>query len=160
MIIGSVGVVFSSMKMMNRNSILSHLTRKLLKFLESLEFIQNSIGKREVEQNNLLLSHTFKDSEIYYIKHDDSHCCGKYIFINLNEDGGQILRHEYGHRIQSKILGMFFYPLIFIPSWVHFLFWKKFRNNNWDGYYSFYCEKWANILSMKKKASKIFVYSE
>jgi hypothetical protein len=61
-----------------------------------------------------------------------------------------ILRHEYGHRIQSKMLGVLFYPLIFIPSYLHFLYWSKFKNDNWNDYYNFYCEKWANFLSKKK----------
>ena len=128
--------------------------RRSLKFLKSLlnlwEFIQNYIGKREVKQHSLSLSHHFKDSEIYYITHDDSHCCGKYIFINLNTDDMIILRHEYGHRIQSKLLGVLFYPLIFIPSYIHFLYWNKFRNDDWNEYYNFYCEKWANSLTKKK----------
>ena len=114
------------------------------------EFIQNYIGKMEANKYDLSLRHRFKDSEIYYIRHDDSHCCGRYIFINLDMDGTRILRHEYGHRIQSKILGILFYPMVFIPSYLHYLYWRRFRDDDWTEYYDFYCEKWANSLTAKR----------
>lgn len=122
----------------------------LIYFLEVWEFFQNYIGKCEVIKYHLTPSHFFKDCYVYYITHDDSHCCGKHIFINKDTDDRIILRHEYGHRIQSKILGILFYPIIFIPSYLHFIYWIKFRNDNWENYYNFYCEKWANNLVKKR----------
>ena len=119
-------------------------------FFNVWEFFQNYTGEREVKKNTLHPSHVFKGCRIYYIKHDDSHCCGKHIFINKDTDDTIIFRHEYGHRIQSKILGIMFYPVVFIPSFLHFMYWFKFKNDNWDGYYDFYCERWANKLAKKK----------
>lgn len=120
-------------------------------FLRLYECLQNFIGKREVNKYNLSLSHCFKDCEIYYITHDDSHCVGKYVFMNVNTDESIIFRHEYGHRIQSKMLGALYLFIVMIPSYVHYLYWRKYKNDNWDDYYNFYCEKWANSLTKKRK---------
>lgn len=122
---------------------------QLKNILNIWEFIQNYLGQYEVRKYNLKYSHYFKDCYIYYINHFDSHCYGKHIFINRDTDDNIIFRHEYGHRIQSKILGILYYPLIFLPSYLHFLYWRKFRNDNWDEYYDFYCENWANKLAKK-----------
>ena len=122
----------------------------LKSLLNIWEFIQNKIGEKEIKRYNLSLSHRFKECSIYYINHFDSHCCGKYVFLNKDTDDTIIFRHEYGHRIQSLILGPLYYPLIFIPSYLHFLYWNKFKNDDWTRYYDFYCEKWANSLSRKK----------
>ena len=120
-------------------------------FFTVWEFFQNYIGQCEVKKYNLSPSHYFKDCYIYYISYFDSHCYGKYVFINLQTDNHVIFRHEYGHRIQSKILGFLYYPLIFLPSYLHFKYWCRFRNNDWENYYGFYCEKWADNLSKKIK---------
>ena len=129
---------------------MTRLKSLLTCFLEIWEFFQNYMGKREVIKYHLTSSHFFRDCYVYYITHDDSHCCGKHIFINRDTDDMIIFRHEYGHRIQSKLLGILFYPIIFLPSYLHFIYWVKFRNDNWDEYYNFYCENWANKLSEKK----------
>lgn len=126
------------------------IKRILIYLFNVWEFIQNYIGQCEVKKYNLIPSHYFKDCYIYYISYFDSHCYGKHIFINQDTDNNIILRHEYGHRIQSKILGIMYYPLIFLPSYLHFLFWCKFKNNNWDKYYNFYSEIWADKLSRKR----------
>lgn len=114
------------------------------------EFFQNLLGQYEVKKHKLTLAHQFKDCNIYFISHFDSHCYGKHIFINLSTDDKVIFRHEYGHRIQSKILGIFYYPLIFLPSYLHFKYWCKFKDDNWENYYDFYCERWADNLSSKR----------
>ena len=125
------------------------------KLLDIWEFIQNSIGRREVIRHNLTPAHCFKDCYIYYISYFDSHCYGKHIFINQHTDDKIIFRHEYGHRVQSKILGILYYPIIFLPSYLHFLYWNKCKNDSWDKYYDFYCEKWANYLTKKDKTTKV-----
>ena len=54
-------------------------------------------------------------------------------------------RHEYGHSIQSKILGIFYLILVGIPSLFNNLMARKFSYFN-ENYYSLYPEKWANKL--------------
>lgn len=118
-------------------------------FLNVWEFMQNYVGRREVLKYNLSPSHFFKDCYIYYITYDDSHSLGKYIFLNRNAEDRIIFRHEYGHRIQSKMLGALYMLLVAIPSYLHFTYWVKYKNDNWDEYYDFYCENWANSLVKK-----------
>lgn len=122
---------------------------QLTHFLDIWESLQNCIGKHEVIKHNLTQSHTFKGCHIYYITHFDSHCYGKHIFINKDTDERIILRHEYGHRIQSKLLGPLYCPIVFLPSYLHFVYWSRFKNDNWNDYYDFYCEKWADMLTKK-----------
>lgn len=123
------------------------------------EFIQNFIGFLETRIHKLRMAHKFKGCKIYYIRHDDSHCIGKYIFINKYSDEHIILRHEYGHRIQSMILGPLYMLVIYIPSLVHYLYFSckifilavSMKETSWDEYYDFYTEKWADKLSKKRK---------
>jgi len=55
----------------------------------------------------------------------------------------RIIKHEFGHTIQSKILGPLYLFIIGIPSIIHAAFHKE------GDYYHFYTEKWANNLSDK-----------
>ncbi len=62
------------------------------------------------------------------------------------------LVHEYGHTIQSIILGPLYLLIIGIPSSI----WAMTFNNkgNTISYYSFYTEKWANGLGEKVTKEK------
>lgn len=85
---------------------------------------------------------------------------GMFIFLNephpkdqkqgllLQENFEKIKVHEYGHTIQSIILGPLFLPVIGIPSclWANIPCLKQYRKNHKISYYSFYPEKWANYL--------------
>ena len=62
------------------------------------------------------------------------------------------LVHEYGHTIQSIILGPLYLLIIGIPSSIWAM---TFNNkNNTISYYSFYTEKWANVLGEKVTKEK------
>ena len=54
--------------------------------------------------------------------------------------------HEYGHTIQSCILGPLFLPVIGIPSfvWAFFPAFRKMRKEKGYSYFDFYPEAWAN----------------
>ena len=71
---------------------------------------------------------------------------GGFIFLGKNATE-EIAVHEYGHTIQSLILGPFFLPVIGIPS----LFWanlpglRKYREKNKKRYTWFYPEHWASF---------------
>ena len=66
-------------------------------------------------------------------------------------DSERILVHEYGHTIQSMILGPLFLPIIGIPSfiWETFFLFVRLRRKKHIDYYNFYPEKWANRLGSK-----------
>lgn len=117
--------------------------------LEIYEIIQNTIGWIEFKVKGLKVNHRFKDSNIVYIDYFDSHVLGKWIFINPNTDDSSIIRHEYGHRIQSYILGPLYMLVIYLPSYTHYKIYSLF-NDEWDKYYSFYTESSADYLSRKK----------
>ena len=70
------------------------------------------------------------------------------MFLFLGTDDERVIVHEYGHSIQSIILGPFYLPIIGIPSFVwanspHFI---ANRKKGRYRYTSFYPEKWANHL--------------
>lgn len=52
--------------------------------------------------------------------------------------------HEYGHTWQCLLLGVFYYPVIAIPSAIWCNFFEGYRRKNNISYYVFYPEKWAN----------------
>ena len=56
--------------------------------------------------------------------------------------------HEYGHTIQSLILGPFFLFVITIPSalWALLPFFKNRRMQRGTSYYSAFTERWADAL--------------
>lgn len=77
---------------------------------------------------------------------------GNFVFINeiYYKDGykssrKKIIKHEWGHTVQSKILGPFYLAWfgIGIPSLIHAAIHQK------GDYYHFWTEKWANKLSEK-----------
>ena len=55
----------------------------------------------------------------------------------------KMIRHEYGHCLQSRILGPFYLIVIGIPSLLWALRWHPGRRRN---YYAFYTERWADRL--------------
>lgn len=73
---------------------------------------------------------------------------GMYIF--LSRDAAQdVLVHEYGHTIQSLILGPLFLILVGLPSllWAELPMLQKRRRAKRRSYYAFYTERWANSLA-------------
>lgn len=63
----------------------------------------------------------------------------------------QVLVHEYGHTIQSIILGPLFFFLVAIPSttWAFLPVFQKQRKEGKKTYFDLYCERWANELGEK-----------
>lgn len=118
--------------------------------LSFYEMIQNIIGYVEFKTYDLKIDHRFKTCNIVYINHFDSHVLGKWVFINPETDDKIILRHEYGHRIQSYILGPLYIFVIYIPSYLHYIWFSNQNKENWDEYYNFFTEKSANELSRKR----------
>lgn len=64
--------------------------------------------------------------------------------------------HEYGHSIQSLILGPFYLLVVGLPSIARVLYGMIFyaiTKTRWQNYYAGYPENWANRLGMKYYSS-------
>lgn len=75
---------------------------------------------------------------------------GMFLFVNENsfQNKPQVLVHEYGHAVQSAILGPLFLPVMGIPSflWCNLPPFRKLRAEKGVSYYRFYPESTANWL--------------
>ena len=78
------------------------------------------------------------------------------LFVFVGEDApDRLLIHEYGHTVQSMILGPLFLIAVGIPSvlWAGLPYCKKKRREKRISYYSFYTEKWADHWGEKATAA-------
>lgn len=59
-----------------------------------------------------------------------------------------LLLHEYGHTLQSLLLGPLYLPVIVVPSlvWAGLPACRRFRARRAYSYYRLYPERWANVL--------------
>lgn len=75
---------------------------------------------------------------------------GMFLFISKRhlQRQPQILIHEFGHSVQSAILGPLFLPVMGIPSflWCNLPSAKRLRREKGVSYYAFYPESTANLL--------------
>lgn len=75
---------------------------------------------------------------------------GLFLFLGMSHEEPtseyekDLIRHEYGHTIQSLILGPLFLPIIGLPSVVWAGMFQKYRKKRKVSYYRFYTERWAN----------------
>ena len=69
---------------------------------------------------------------------------GLAVFIHDTLRSDAVRRHEYGHCLQSRILGPFYLLVIGIPSLLWAAYHTAFRPKR--SYYWFYTERWANKL--------------
>lgn len=74
---------------------------------------------------------------------------GNYVFVGLNSEYRETVKHELGHTIQSKILGPLYLIIIGIPSITYCGLRRVFPSLRRKNYYNFYTERWANSLSEK-----------
>lgn len=70
----------------------------------------------------------------------------RFIFADDYYYKSAMIKHEYGHTLQSKLLMPLYLPIVGLPS----LFWnrlfKGYRKRKNKSYYAFYTEAWANRL--------------
>ena len=73
---------------------------------------------------------------------------GMGMFLFLGCEDPQVRVHEFGHSVQSLILGPLFLPIMGIPSflWCNLPSCRKLRKNKGISYYRFYPESTANRL--------------
>lgn len=77
---------------------------------------------------------------------------GEYIFLCPDHYGRKkVLRHEKGHRVQSRILGWLYLPIIAIPSMLWALYYSKHEEKLKVSYYWFPTEKWADKIANIKR---------
>ena len=78
---------------------------------------------------------------------------GRFLFLHESYRPGDraLLAHEYGHTIQSLILGPLYLFVIGLPSllWAGLPVFQRRRHDRHVSYYSFYPEKWANALGAR-----------
>lgn len=67
------------------------------------------------------------------------------------EGGERLVPHEYGHTIQSLILGPLYLPVIGLPSslWCNLPACRSYRRRSGVPYSWLWCEKWADMLGEK-----------
>lgn len=70
---------------------------------------------------------------------------GQYIIMGGKNEN--TVRHEYGHCIQSKMLGPLYLILVGLPSVIH----AWLCDCHGHSYYDFFCEKWADKLGNVKR---------
>lgn len=105
---------------------------------------QNLVGCILVKMINAKRYCDYKDATVYSWGMNAGLSLGKYIFIPYNQS--QLIKHEYGHTIQSKYLGWFYLLIIGLPSIIWAGCFKEYRKKHNISYYSFYTEKWADKL--------------
>lgn len=79
-------------------------------------------------------------------RHLGSISLGGFISLCNGHDTEYVCKHEYGHCLQSLILGPFWLFIIGIPSFVWAGCFDNYRTKHNISYYDFYTEKWANKL--------------
>lgn len=69
---------------------------------------------------------------------------------SLEEFSARLLVHEYGHTIQSLLLGPAYLPVVGFASalWSYLPYFERLRKQGMS-YFDFFPEKWANTLGEK-----------
>ena len=121
----------------------------LRQLLWLLEFPQNGIGRFLRLVFAQKPHRAFRDAAVYNLSGSfGAFTIGDSIFCDdacFHDD--QILLHEYGHRLQSRILCVLYLPVIALPSLVWASCFEGYRKRTGVSYYAFYTEAWANRLS-------------
>lgn len=126
---------------------------KILKYLLKVwELPQNLLGAIVKKIYKAQFYASYEDAEVYVWNVSGGLSLGKYIFIPFEVDTPmlygvqQYIKHEYGHSVQSKILGWLYLLVIGLPSiiWAGCFDWYRVKYK--VSYYKFYTEKWADHL--------------
>ena len=120
-----------------------------------LDWIKNF--EREKRVKIYLVSRQDRD-EHWFFKNVSGSGISRYIsLIECNPSDGYVddketIKHEYGHTLQSRILGPLFPLSVGIASPLFNLKGRKLKKQGWSWkkrvtwYYSRWCERWADIL--------------
>lgn len=85
---------------------------------------------------------------------------GMFIFLSDRHPsryGRMILTHEYGHTVQSLILGPLYLIVIGLPSllWAGIPLFSRLRQRKHISYYRLYTERWANFLGKRLTGGEV-----
>lgn len=126
---------------------------KFKNFIESIwTFPQNALGFIITKIYKATPYTTYKDANVYSWNINGGMSLGEYIFVSYTDEDPsahrvqQLIKHEYGHTIQSKYLGWVYLLVIGLPSLIWANCFKKYRAKTGKSYYSFYTESWADKL--------------
>jgi len=108
-------------------------------------------------QRNKILSVKKIDGRFYFENKSFGISLGSFIFwmpllSDNNSDCPVVMKHEFGHSLQSLYFGPLYLIFIGIPSIARVIYSRVFysiKKQEWDNYYNGYPEKWADILGEK-----------
>ncbi len=131
--------------------------KKLLLFIIDCTWagLQNLLGLILFRKYRHCQKENFFGASIAYHNEDWSGISlGRFIVINgqRGEEWVSTTKvHEYGHYIQSLLLGPFYLLIIGLPSmiWCNAKKYRTLREQKGVSYFSFYPERWANFLGEK-----------
>ena len=112
-------------------------------------YLQNrKLGAKQEKFGHGILTHVQTDKNFGGVS------LGMFIFVNGKRQDDWFHDssiHEYGHSIQSLILGPLYFVLVGLPSilWCNLKPIIKWRKETGHSYYWLYCEGWANVLGKK-----------
>ena len=141
---------------------------KIKNFIMSIwELPQNALGlivKKVCDAEPIIM---YKDATVHAWKLSGGMSLGKYIFVPFTPElltpagffiskkyAEKLIKHEYGHTIQSKYLGWLYLLIIGLPSLIWANCFEKYREKTGKSYYSFYTEKWADKLGEVERKGK------
>lgn len=114
------------------------------------EFPQNIIGSIAFKTYTRIGKrpyYRYRDAYVVHVKgHWGAISLSRYIFADDNYYKSNLIKHEYGHTIQSKLLMPLYLQVVGIPSLLWNRLFKGYRRRKNKSYYSFYTESWANRL--------------
>lgn len=94
----------------------------------------------------------YKDSKVYFIKSFPGGISLSFmIFLNdtyINDL--RVIKHEYGHTIQSLWLGWFYLIIVGVPSIIRASIWNRYKLEE-KKYYDGFPENWADLLGGANK---------
>lgn len=67
-------------------------------------------------------------------------------YMILGDKWSQSIKHEYGHSLQSRMLGPLYLFVVGLPSIIWAGLYGSVIRETHNGYYKFYTERWADKL--------------
>lgn len=120
-----------------------------------LEFPQNLIGYITHKVYTKRYNQSYYKYKDAYITHVPGRwgaiSLSRFIFADDAYYKSSLIKHEYGHTIQSKMLLFLYLPVIGLPSFIWSRFFQKYRRRSKKNYYWLYTESWANKLGGYKE---------
>lgn len=122
------------------------------------ELPQNLLGMIiYILQKHKIISIRKIDGRFYFKNGNFGISLGSFIFwmpllSDNNSDFPRVMKHEFGHSVQSFYFGPLYLLIIGIPSILRVLYSKiflKVKKQAWQNYYKGYPENWANTLGEK-----------